>query len=714
MHGVSHDALAHLVSLYGIETSYWDILNRRQREAQPETLLGVARALGAAVERFDDIPAAIRERRQAQWRQLAPPVMVAWEGRPAELELRLPAALGIVTATCTLRLETGATRRWRCPLVSVPTLETVEVEGARFTRKRLPLAGGLPWGYHRLRLEIGKQRGETLVIAAPVRAYGPAPDERSASWGVFLPLYALHSKRSWGVGDLTDLKALMRWVESRGGDLVGTLPLLAAFLDEPFEPCPYVPASRLFWNELYLDLTRIPEFARGAKARGLTAAKAFAAEREELAAAPLVDYRRALALKRRVLEELARCFFARPGRRAAAFKRYLAAHPEAEDYARFRATVERRGTVWAAWPARLREGKLRAGDWDEPARRYHLYAQWQTEEQMEALGGSARAAGTSLYLDLPLGVHRASYDVWRARDAFALGAAGGAPPDPVFTSGQNWEFPPLHPERLRAQGYRYFIACLRHEMQHAGLLRIDHVMGLHHLFWIPQGAAPGEGAYVQYPAEELYAILCLESHRHRTALVGENLGLVPGYVNPTMTRHNISKMYIVQFELASDPGAALRPVPSDAVAAFNTHDMYPVAAYWEDRDITDRLRLGLLDEARARQELAERAAIKFPLVSFLRQGGWLEEGEVTPAAVFRACARYLAASPARAVILNLEDLWGETEPQNVPGTSTQRPNWKRKARHALEAFRRLPEVEELLAEVNARRARLGGQAGARR
>src|SRR3990172_6909058 len=240
------------------------------------------------------------------------------------------------------------------------------------------------------------------------------------------------------------------------------------------------------------------------------------------------------------------------GRGWAGFGGLVAGHPEVEDYARFRATGERQRAPWPSWSRPLCDGVLTEGDYDERARRYHLYVQWVAREQIRVLSEHSRRAGVNLYLDLPLGVHPHSYDVWREREAFVLGVSGGAPPDVVFTQGQDWGFPPLHPEAIREQGYRYVIAYLRHQLQHTTLLRIDHVMGLHRLFWIPKGLEARDGVCVRYPAEELYAIFCLESHRHRASIVGENLGTVPAYVNSAMARHNLHRMYVLQYEL--DPG----------------------------------------------------------------------------------------------------------------------------------------------------------------
>jgi 4-alpha-glucanotransferase len=572
---------------------------------------------------------------------------------------------------------------------------------------RLSVPFRLPWGYHRLTLDSGARQFEMMVISAPVRADAFQRERASKSWGVFMPLYALHSRRSWGSGDLTDFESLLEWVAGLGGSVVATLPLLAAFLNEPLEPSPYAPVSRLFWNEFWIDVTRVPELRRCPSAQAILGSPEVRRQVEELRSLPLVDYRRQMEIKRKALEELAQCFFDERSERYGAFAQFVEAHPPSDDYARFRATVEQRRAPWPTWPRPLRDGVLKAGDYDEAAKRYHLYVQWMAHQQMQDLYERGRSAGVSLCLDLPLGVHPDGYDVWREQSLFALGASTGSPPDTFFTRGQNWGSPPLHPEAMRTQGYRYFIACLRHHLQYASILRLDHIMSLHHLYWIPSGMEAHEGVYVRYPSEELYAILSVESHKHGALIVGEDLGTVPRYVRKAMARHNIQRTYVVQFELRPERSRPLAPVPVASVATINTHDTPPFAAFWRGLDITDRLRRGLLDDSGARREEKSRDALKRSLLAFLRRRGLLREANPNEDAVLQACLALLSASPARVVLIGLEDLWLETQPQNVPGTAEEHPNWRRKAAFVLEAFCQMPQVLDTLREMNRRRGRGG-------
>jgi 4-alpha-glucanotransferase len=683
--------LRELARLYGVETSYDDAMGRHV-EAGPESLLPVLRALGALLESEDDVAEALADRRRELAGQIIEPVFVAWDGRPPEMLLRFGSDMGRIT--CRFDLEDGERWAWEKEISSLPP--------ASPAGRLLVLPHDLPTGYHHLRVEHEGRSGEALVISAPTRAFA---GDGKPLWGVFLPLYALQTRESWGAGDFSDLERLAEWTAGLGGGVVATLPMLAQFLDEPFEPSPYGPASRLFWNELFLDPRRVPELETCAEAKRLLESPEFRKEIEELRKAPLVDYGRQMALKRRVLEELARQFFAEPSPdRRDAYEEFAENRPELETYAAFRAVGERRGEPWQNWPERLREGTLAPADWDEDDRRYHLWVQWITDEQVSALAKEARRRGPGLYLDIPLGVHGSSYDVWRYRDLFAEGISAGAPPDSLFTGGQNWGSPPLHPERIRERGYDYLIESLRHHLRYAGLLRIDHVMQLYRLFWIPQDMDASAGVYVRYPVDEMFAVLSVESHRHQAIVVGENLGTVPPEIGEAMDRHDVLGMYVVQYEL--QPGSqGLRTPPARSAASLNTHDMPTFRAFWEARDVAELQRLGFFDEDQAREERERRAALRRQILEELPPEE--RSDERAHAVAMRRLLEILAASPARMVLVNLEDLWGEAEPQNVPGTHTERPNWRRKARYTFEELSTKPEVVDALRRVDAVRKERG-------
>lgn len=696
------NALTRLARLYNIQSSYRDGLGQL-RQASKDAILQVLRALGAPLQRFDDADDAWRQRRQALWQRVIEPVIVVWQNQPVILKIRVLTQLAETRISYRILLDSGATVEG--DLREDPVTKSVarEVEGSCHVTRRLIGPAQLPLGYHRLYLRIGEVEADSYLFCAPPQAY--APIETKKRWGLFCPLYALHSEPGWGVGNFSDLSRLVEFTAGLGGHAVATLPMLANFLDEPFNPSPYAPVSRLFWNEFYLDVERIAELPDCTEAKTLLINSSLINDLNRWRAAPLVQYREVMARKREILTALLRALLQNSAQRRGDFEYFIASHPVAQDYAEFRAKTEREQKIWIDWPMDGREGKLQRDDFDDFAKLYHLYVQWQCAEQIAAVSANARRGGAALYLDFPLGVNRDGYDVWRERSLFALGMNGGAPPDELFIRGQNWGFPPLHPEANRQQGYRYYIDCLRHHMGSAGMLRIDHVMGMHRVFWVPDGFSATDGVYVHYRAPEFYAILNFESHRHRVQIVGENLGTVPDAVNAAMAQRKFLGMHVGQFGVNADPNHALDAVPANVVASLNTHDTATFMGFWQEKDIDDSVGLKLLDSDQADHQRRYRAAQRDALVAYLRAQDYLGT-ENSAAAVLRGWLIFLAGQPAEFMLINLEDLWLEPSPQNVPGTWQERPNWQRKAHYSIEEVRGLASLNDLLTTISDIRARI--------
>ena len=675
--------LYQLARLYGVQASYYDVYHRRRRRSPTESLLSILRSLGAPLNTLQDAHLALRQKQQAIWQSRLEPVLVCWGGRPPIVEIRLPANARIATLAYHLQLDTGDTGNGRWLISDSPVSRIADVVGITYLARSFILPGRLPLGYHHLTVDFPGGAEESLIISAPLKAYA-GPSEKI--WGVFLPLYALRTQNNWGSGDYSDFARLTDWVSNIGGNVIATLPLLPTLPDENADFSPYRPSSRLLWNEFYLDINRIPELADCPEAQRLISSNGFQNEVDALRNLPSVDYKRNMASKRRVLEELCRHLYSQESSRLRELRRFSETHPVLQEYARFNAVREKHSG----------SGK---DDYDEEVRRYYLYAQWLAHQQMAAVSETAQKKSLQLYLDLPLGVRPDGYDVWRYRDAFMSSIQVGAPPDTVFTGGQNWQFPPLHPQKIRKQKYEYFIAYLRHHLESAGILRIDHVMGFHRLFCIPEGMEASQGVYLRYPAEEFYAILTLESQRTKTMIIGEDLGNVPRSVRPAMKRHNLNRMYVLRYELADDIKNGIRPIPANAVASLNTHDMPPFTSFWQGLDIGERVKLGVLDEKHAETERADLPNVRRVLMNALRQAGWLTESDDSIQSILRACLSYLASSPANVVLVNLEDLWLETNPQNVPGTINEHPNWRNKLKLTFEEFCQMSQVIDILKSV---------------
>ncbi len=667
------NALQALALERGIQLRHQDGFEK-EVEPDDETLRAILRAMGDAVPDEETARRLLRDSLADGAGTLLEPMQVLWEGAPA----RIRVGEGLQEE---IPLEV------RLELQMDEEVQVVEFK-AQVRNRSVPLPVIPGPGYHGIQIRRRTARtdrweSEGMLVVAPPRVYG-AGGEVSPEWSAFLPLYALGSQRNRGVGDLTDLERLLRWVEGLGGGSVATLPLMAAFLDDPLEPSPYAPVSRTFWNELYLDPTRVPEWEASPEARRILESAQAEGLLTRLRKGDQVPYREVWELQRLLLDQLS-AVWARTLPEASrleelqegGFRRFLKQYPDAPRYAAFRGVVEAGAGDWRSWPEVWRRDGIPDTIPDAVAFRRHLYAQFRFVHQLEeVLPRSGDRAG--LYLDLPLGAHPSGYDLWANPDLFAEGAALGAPPDGFHEEGQSWGLPPILPQAARHEGYRHLRRILNRLLPHARILRIDHVMGLHRLYWVPDGKTAVDGAYVGYPAEELYAILAVESHRHQTILVGEDLGTVPPEVRAGMDRRGLRRMYVVPFEFSRRRPGALRSVPPGSVAGVGTHDTPPFAALWRE----DGIREGLQ--------------------AFCSESGPADASQEDPLAVLRRVLAWLGKGPAGVVVVNLEDLWLEERPQNRPGT-TGEWNWSRRARFPLEAFTTAASVESSLRALDRAR-----------
>lgn len=665
-----------LAPLYGIELSYHDIHGQRI-SASTDALIAMLGALGCEITSKADIEEAIDARHRARLTRALSPIQICWDGLFA-VRLRARRDEAQERAAVELTLESGEQQRFDLALDSCSELDHRHHGGVHYVDLCLEPPTTLPEGYHQLVVSVGGREHRCALWAAPRRAYSN-DDERG--WGIFAPVYALRSERDAGIGDFEDLRSLARWVAEEGGSTVATLPMLPTFIEGPFDPSPYAPISRRFWNELYLAIDQLPELPQSPRAREMLQSTGFRRSLETLRSGQWVDYQAVFEQKRRTLRELSRVAFETPSLRAE-IEKALESRPDIVDYARFRALLDRENRPFHQWPQALREGRLEGEAIPEETFRYHCYSQLRAEEQISKLSASSRDDGVSLYIDLPLGSHSDGYDAWRHRGELLAGTSVGAPPDALFEGGQDWGFAPQHPERSSAVGHAHWLACVRHAMRHAGILRIDHVMGLHRLYCIPHGIDRKEGLYVRGPYAELYAALSIESHRHKTYIVGEDLGTVPDAVREGMTEHGLGRLFVLQYEPTPAPGQRV-DVPEGAVASVNTHDMPTFSGYWGGRDLQARLDLGHLDADEVQSSRESRVYERERLERWLEQAGLLQHPS-SDRELLRAQLELLARSDARLVLASLDDLLGEVEPQNLPGTGPEHPNWRRKYRIRIE------------------------------
>lgn len=671
-----------LAKFYGVQFAYVDVFKKRHNIAS-EIIVAILKALHAPIESNADIKNALREQTLQHWNTLLKPITIFWHSHPARLLLYLPAKHQQEIVQLFAIYEHGESESWDISLKTADILEQQTVEGQNYLIAAITLPKKFPLGYHQLRATLKEQSYHSTVICAPEHAHAETHVRR---WGIFSPLYALHSETTWGVGDFSSFHHLIDWLSAQQGNLLSTLPLFANFLEKSCEPSPYSPITRLFFNELYLDIPSIAEFPNNCTAQQLFQSTALQTQLQKLKSNPLIHYQEAMALKRSILEVLANEFFANGhSDRKVEFEKFLQNTPAVENYAQFRALHERLNKSWHKWPKRFRQGEVSNQDYDERIRNFYLYAQWQTNLQLNTVFQHAKQKNVDLYLDMPLGVHPAGFDAWQEKDLFALDLSVGAAPDATFATGQDWGFAPINAHRYRETGYSYFIRSLKTILPMVDLLRLDHVMGLHRLYCIPKGFDAKHGAFIRYPADELYAILCLESRRHKTCLVGENLGTVPQHVSRGLDKHHLYKMYVVEYEIASDNNLC-KPIPLHSVASLNTHDMPPFAAFVQGRDIKQETTW------KTRTLFNPQRKLKLPR-SKLRQH-------------LLDCLLRLSKSRSQFMLINLEDLWLETRAQNVPTSGKTYPNWRRKTRYKLEDWTRNPEVCATLNIIAKQRMKL--------
>lgn len=699
------DARPHLHALaerMGIVEQYVDQSGRECRLTSDETRVLLLGALGLEAHDEDAARTTLERLDREEAAQLMPPARVVVAGTDAgrAITLRLPLRAGTgIPWRAWLRLEGAPDGAWRAHGDG-----TAAPDADGLVRLRLP---ALPdHGYHTLRLEADGRRGEQLLIVVPDSCLDPAALLGGRPvFGLIANLYAVRSERNWGAGDATDLATLLEWTAAIGGAFVGVNPLHALRNLGP-DVSPYGPVSRLYRNVLYLDIEAVPELAESPDIRAASGGSELMEQLRSLRDAAQVNYERVMALKVPLLERLHRVFRERHrGRddpRGRAYSAYLREQGSAlEDFATYLAIEETMAArnpapeSWEKWPAPLRD--VRGDAVREFRERHaervdlHCWLQFELDRQLGTAAERAERAGLPIgvYQDLAIGTAAGSADSWMFPDLFVRGASIGAPPDMLAERGQNWALPPIHPRRLIASGYRYWIALVRASLRHAGALRIDHVLGLFRQFWIPEGRDGRDGAYIRFPTDDLLGILALESRRHAALIVGEDLGTVPPEVPEVLKRWSILGSKVLYFE-KDEAGfhAAARYEPL-ALTTANTHDMATLAGFWLARDIELRVATGLLSEEDAARAIGERAAERRMLTERLAAEGLLPSG-AEPATTEELCGlvhTFLRRTPSWLVGHSLDDLTGETEPINMPGlTMDQFPSWRRRSSRSIESL----------------------------
>lgn len=524
----------------------------------------------------------------------------------------------------------------------------------------------LPFGYHR----ILREEEEQDLIVSPGRCFLP---EGLRRWGWAVQLYAARSSRSWGMGDLADLRLIGERVARKGGGMVLVNPLLAVAPTPPQSPSPYFPSSRRFLNPIYLRVEDVP----GVMAAGELLGEAATAGRA-LNHRDLIDRDTVWRLKSAVLESVWQA--APPSGDFEVWRRRQGASLEV--FAAWCVLAEEHGPDWSGWPASLSRPatavpRIRV---EKPDRlMYHQWLQWLCRRQL-----CDASTSTMLMQDLPIGIDPGGADAWAWQDLMALGVSIGAPPDEFNTRGQNWGLPPFIPHRLRRAGYAPFVETIRANLLSGGGMRIDHVMGLFRQFWIPPGADPREGAYVRFPSRELLDIVALESVRAQAVVVGEDLGTVEDGVREELAERRMLSYRLLWFE-PDNP----RSWPELSMASVSTHDLPTVAGLWTGADLQEQKDFDLAPN----EESTEKIRSQVAQLTRLHELSPLEE-------VVSAVHRRLGEAPSHLLCATLEDLALTDRRPNMPGADDDRPNWSIALPRSLEDLLSDPLADELATIFN--------------
>jgi 4-alpha-glucanotransferase len=684
VHPTPTPELTELAEAYGVATNFWDWRGNHVTVARA-TVVAVLTALDVAVDTPESVRQSLEDVRDAAWRRTLPACTVVRQGERREIAVHVPDGERL---TVRVFLEDGG------PPVELAHVdryvESRKVAGALVGEATVALPPDLPLGWHTIEARVGQGTTAVVVtdalVVTPVHLGLPASmGEHGRAWGFMTQLYSVRSKRSWAHGDLEDLGELARWSGAElGAGFVLVNPLHAPAPTVPVEPSPYLPVTRRFVSPLYIRVEEVPEFGYLSGAARSEVERMGLELRALNTADVLIDRDAVWEAKRSALTML-HAVPRSPGRQVD-YDLFVEQEGEGlRDFATWCALAEVHGAVWSQWPDSLQDPRsavvARTAN-NELADRVDFYCwlQWIVDGQLGAAQRRAIDAGMSLGVvhDLAVGVHADGSDTWALQDVMARGVTVGAPADAFNQQGQDWSQPPWRPDRLAEAGYAPYRDMLRTVLRHAGGVRVDHVIGLFRLWWVPEGSLPSEGTYVRFDHDALVGILALEAHRAGALVVGEDLGTVEPWVRDYLAERGILGTSILWFEQNWDEGIPLPPESwrELCLAAVTTHDLPPTAGYLAGEHIRIRAELGLLTrtvEEERRIDAEQRAA----WLDLLVARGWLaEDAREDEQAVVVGLHRALAATPSRLLGVSLTDAVGDRRAINQPGTDKEYPNWQ--------------------------------------
>lgn len=721
--------LSELIAFNGIETKFTDAWGNPAEVAEKDQLRLLS-ALGFEISNEAKAREQLQQRQLLHWAEPIDPVSVQPQQASYTLQVRLPIADVHKALTLTLQPEQGAATTWTATAIEGELNQVATFGDVEYQQYEIQIKAVLPLGYHTLTLQIEDDEDvfEQSLIVAPERCYQPNEFQQQKQWGVSVQLYAVKSETNWGVGDFADLQRLVGHLGRQGADFVGLNPIHALYPAMPESASPYSPSSRRWINIIYLSIADMPGFGLCDKTASLVNASGFqqaiAAQRSK----DWVDYSGVMQLKLPALQSLYQWFAAHKEQVAELASEFAAFVSEGGDSLRQLALYDAlhmhlikqdpHAWGWPNWPEQYRSAESPAvaefAASHQADIEFYSYLQFIAQKQLANAQQAAKDAGMllGLYRDLAVGVSEASTEIWANPELYCRDASVGAPPDILGPKGQNWGLPPMYPYELFRQGYKPLIELFRANMKNSGALRIDHVMALLRLWWVPKGSvSAGEGAYVYYPIMDLLGILALESQRQQAVVIGEDLGTVPDGIFELLQQFGMYSYRIFFFEQAEDGGfVSTAHYPVQAMSALTTHDMPTLIGFWHCSDLKLGLKLGLYTEQILPGLYDDRHKAKQRILDSLHGHGVLPQDfpwQVDHLGMDRtlnyALQQHLAKGSCQLLCLQLEDWMEMTEPVNVPGTSDEYPNWRRKLSMTLEQLEQQTHINQHLEHLTANR-----------
>lgn len=714
-----------LAKRYGLASSYTDGVGAT-RTLEPEALASILSSMGVLTNAPE---ICTEEDDHRSWRQILEAVVVIAEDTlTPSLKVSIPVSprqLQDVSVSLSIKDEHHVIRTFSHHGKDCQILEQQVIGGEPYVRILLPLVqASLRLGYYWLslsaRIANDAFEGKTFIIVAPRQCYIPHTPVRSS--GISVQLYNIHSTQNWGIGDFRDLRGILQWArKDLQATTIGVSPLHAPTIGVS---SPYSPSSRLFFNPLHLDLEAIPEFRSTPAIQRRFKSKRFQKGLQGLRTSRLVQYDRVRELKFEMLDRLYQAFQLKHVQlktsRFRKFRQYCHGQREyLEPYCLFQVLAEEFGTsAWRQWPVAYQNPHSQKVqsilNTHQDRIGYFQYVQWQCEQQLAGLDRVAKRLNLPyrLYHDLPVGVHPDGADAWIFQEELASGITLGAPPDSFNLQGQNWGLMAPVPWRMRTAGYRFFIETIRRNMQYAGMIRIDHALGLFRLFIIPEGATGEAGTYVKTHVDEVLAIVAVESVRNQVMVVGEDLGAVTPEIRSYLVKAGILSYRLMPFEKTrTGKFRAPKQYPKQAIVSFTTHDLPTLKGYWTGRDIETKSHAHLYQtERQIEQEWEIRMQDRIAFLQVLVKEGLLSKKVLTSVPLFapdsfvRAVYTYLARTPCKVLMIPLEDLLSELEAPNLPGASSDAyPSWQLRLGRSFQAFRQDSRILSMVKAMQSAR-----------